>query len=68
MCGLQYWYHTGGLPQLWYFSQLHTYVEHVFHDAKQLVCVALQQPKADVIRTCSLSHLDLLQLVTHLKC
>lgn len=33
--------------------------EHVCQDATQLVCTAPQEPGADAIQTCSLSHLDL---------
>lgn len=49
MCSLLHWYHTGGLPQLCYFPQHQAHIEHVSHDATQLVCAA--PPEADAIRT-----------------
>lgn len=64
MRGLWYWYHIGCLSQLWYFPQLQVHVEH---DAKQLVSAAPQELGADSTWTFSLLHLDLSQLVPHLK-
>ncbi|MED6295197.1 hypothetical protein CHARACLAT_029211 [Characodon lateralis] len=48
MYGLQHWYHTGGLPQLWYFPELQVHIEHVSHDIT--VDTPPQEPEADAIQ------------------
>lgn len=68
MRGLRHRYHAGGLPQLQHFPQLQAHVEHVSHDAIQLICTVLQEPEANAIQTVNLLHLSLLQVVPHLKC
>lgn len=60
-------YHTGCLPQMWYSPNLQ--VEQMFNNSiTQLICTRLQAPRADAIRTCSLSYLGVPELISHLKC
>ena len=46
--------------------QLQTQVEDVLHSPTELVHTGLEEPGTDVVWTCSLFHLDLLELFPHM--
>jgi len=66
--GLWHRNHAGCFSQLWHSPQLQTHVEEVLCDPTQLICAGLEEPRANAIRACSLSDLDLPELLSHLCC
>ena len=66
MRGLWYWYHAGGFPQCWHFSQLQAHDEEILDNPAQLVRTGLEESGADPVWGHSLLYLHLPQFVSHL--